>query len=140
VKIQDWYIGYCNVKSNTTSTAHPSATTTTAPAATTTASTTGKRRNGLSKKATIGVAVGASVAMLLLALAIYFPLFKSALYAVRHKIPAPVVEEDREKGVAGSGEVRKDSGSEEETKHGGEKGRRSNEDTTKVHVITAFKQ
>jgi hypothetical protein len=139
VKIQDWYVVYCNIKAATTSTtSSPTAVSSTA-AATTSAKPSGKRRNGLSKNATIGIAVGISVAMILIALAVYFPLFKAALFAVRHKIPPAIIEDDREKGPHESGVTKTGAGGGAKLKDDG-RGSGSESDTTRVHVITAFKE
>jgi hypothetical protein len=136
VKIQDWYAGYCNLKPITS----PSSTTAAASASKTSSSASGKRRNGLSKNATIGVAVGVSIAMILVAVAIYFPLFKSALFAVRYKIPPPVVEDDREKRAGESNKADSNSGGNEGQEDNGRKGSGSDSEATNVHIITAFKQ
>jgi hypothetical protein len=132
VKIQDWYTGYCNLKAVTSSSSAAAAT----PTSTTSSQASKKRRNGLSKGATIGVAVGASVAMILLALAIYIPLIKSATFAVRHKIPPPVIEDDREKH-AGEVDERRNNPVEGQTN---ERRRRSGSDSDATNVQVDFKQ
>ncbi|KAF2425763.1 hypothetical protein EJ08DRAFT_382191 [Tothia fuscella] len=116
-----WYGGYCKedsastttsstaaASSTQTSTSQSTTSTTIAAAAATTTSptsseaTTPKRRNGLSKSATIGVAVGISVLMVLVAVGIYFPLLRSAGRAMRSGTPIPLGPKEEEERVGES--------------------------------------
>ena len=148
-KLQSWYTGYCKdtlpTSSFVTSTTSSSSSSDTTPAtaATVSASTAPKpRRNGISRGATIGIAVGASVGLILVCVAVYFPVFAAASRAMRNRTPTPTQEGEKERvwarkdsGDAGSGSKNRPGGGGlgDADVHG------KDANGGVVHVITAFK-